>query len=326
MHRCLQCNTVEGKYVLFKAPSVQCFSGAHSGAAAFAIIMLILLLGVLPLTLYFILSRLHKSDNITYEHDGITNIQKLFQCLYIVFKPEFYWFMPITMIEKGVTSILFTLLIKYDEKTQVNVYILFLAFLCAMRIYWQPYYSHLEAYLNREISLGILVMIAFRQYTSQNGVSTGTIAQVGIIVFLPVVMHAIRWISANYVKHQDIILEQTGKFTSKMGGSGSMIKSKSHSNSNAGIKNLNRSESKGFGGNTQMRRSVEKLVVGGSTSGSVGKSKQGLSRQTSSKLSVHDKAAGNGLCAIMSPISGTARGSIIKKQEEQQPLNTTPAP
>ncbi|KAI8608029.1 hypothetical protein BC830DRAFT_53181 [Chytriomyces sp. MP71] len=196
-----------------------------------------------------------------------------------------------------------------------------------MRIYWQPYYNHLEAYLNREISLGILVMIAFRQYTSQNGVTTGTIAQIGIIVFLPVVMHAIRWVSANYVKHQDVILEQTSKLASKMGGSGSMIKTKSHSNSSASIKDLNRSESKGFGHNRQMRRSVEKLVVGGANGPAV-KSKQGVSRQTSSKLSVQDKyqAVNNGFSPAMSPMSGTARGSINKKQDEQQPLNTTPAP
>ncbi|KAJ3282528.1 hypothetical protein HDU79_009861 [Rhizoclosmatium sp. JEL0117] len=201
----LQCVDILGRHVLASAPEVECFSSEHAPAAALAIIILIVFLGFVPLLIAYILKKLHKGGNIKYEEDGITNIERLFQCLYIVFKPEMYYMMPITMLEKGVTSILFTMLVRLNEMVRINVYIIFLGFLCATRIYWQPYHNALEAYLNREISLGILVMIAFRQYTDHYGVTNASLAQVGVIVFLPVVFHLIRWFRSNVEKHQDKI-------------------------------------------------------------------------------------------------------------------------
>ncbi|KAJ3030122.1 UNVERIFIED_CONTAM: hypothetical protein HDU68_010044 [Siphonaria sp. JEL0065] len=201
----LQCNEILGKHVLTTAPEIECFGSQHAPAAALAITILIAFLGGVPLSIWFVLSKLSAGGNIKYEEEGISNIQKLFQCLYIVFKPEMYYMMPITMLEKGVTSILFTMLVKYNSQTQTNVYIMFLAFQCALRIYWQPYHNHLEAYLNREISLGILVMIAFRQFTDQYGVSTSALIQIGIVMVLPVLCHIIRWTRSNYDKHQNKI-------------------------------------------------------------------------------------------------------------------------
>ncbi|KAI9332337.1 hypothetical protein BDR26DRAFT_937957 [Obelidium mucronatum] len=256
----LQCKDILGKYVLTRAPEIQCFGSTHAPAAALAVIILIIFLGIVPLLTAVILRYLAKGDNIRYEEEGISNIQKLFQCLYIVFKPEMYWMMPVTIIEKGVVSILFTMLVKYEEMIKINVYILFLGFLCATRIYWQPYHNHLEAYLNREISLGILIMIAFRQFTDHYGVTTASLVQIGVVVFLPVVLHIIRWTRSNFEKHQDAIADviNSAKLTSKMsastsqkGGLGSQ-NSLSRSQSQHGIKPSGSHKKK-------MRGSVEKL-------------------------------------------------------------------
>ncbi|KAJ3404492.1 hypothetical protein CcCBS67573_g06387 [Chytriomyces confervae] len=241
----LQCNTVQEKYVLFRSPSVECFGSEHGGGAALAVIFLILLLIALPSMIWLVLSRLHKSGNITYEEEGISNIQRLFQCLYIVFKPDMYYMLPVTIIEKGVTSILFTMLIKYEENIQINVFILFLAFLCATRIYFQPYHNHLEAYLNREISLGILVMIAYRQYTE-------------------------KWVTANYQKHEEVIMSQASKVSSKMG-------SQSKHSANGSTTDI--SVSRGKSNPRKMRGSIEKLEKVPGNTGSLLRSKQ-----TGSKL------------------------------------------
>ncbi|KAJ3236568.1 hypothetical protein HDU81_010664 [Chytriomyces hyalinus] len=281
----LQCNTVQEKYVLFRSPSVECFGSEHGGGAALAVIFLILLLIALPAMLWLVLSRLHKSGNITYEEEGISNIQRLFQCLYIVFKPDMYYMLPVTIIEKGVTSILFTMLIKYEENIQINVFLLFLAFLCATRIYFQPYHNHLEAYLNREISLGILVMIAYRQYTEKYGITDGIIAQIGVIVFLPVMMHVIRWVTANYQKHEEVIKSQASKVSSKMGS-----QSKHSASGSATDLGVSRAKSTV----RKMRGSIEKLEKVPGT-GSMLRSKQTGSKMTGTvTVSAAHRPSGSG--------------------------------
>ncbi|KAI9350686.1 hypothetical protein BDR26DRAFT_851336 [Obelidium mucronatum] len=203
----LQCAKVEGANVLSKMPQVQCFGPDHIGAAAFAIVVIVLMLLVLPSVISYLLYKLWRSDMIKYETEGLSPIQTLFQCLYIIYKPEMFYTMPVTIIEKGFIAILFTMLAHTEKHIQTNAYIMVLSALCATRIYWQPFGNHLEAYLNREIALGILAMIALRQYTDQYGVSAFTLAEIGVVIFLPPLFHVLRWIKGNYSKHRDTILE-----------------------------------------------------------------------------------------------------------------------
>ncbi|ORY49343.1 hypothetical protein BCR33DRAFT_713704 [Rhizoclosmatium globosum] len=205
------------KYVLSQVPQVECFGSQHAPAAALAIIIIIIMLGALPGLLCFTLYKLNLNNQIKYEDDGLTPIQKLFRCLYIIFKPEMYYMMPITIIEKGVVSILFAMMAKYDNWIQTNTYIMTLAVLCGTRIYWQPFVNHLEAYLNREIALGILAMIALRQYTDAYGVSTLTLVEIGIVIFLPPSLHLMRWIKENYYKHKETIHQVLSKAGSSVG-------------------------------------------------------------------------------------------------------------
>ncbi|KAJ3020397.1 UNVERIFIED_CONTAM: hypothetical protein HDU68_010190 [Siphonaria sp. JEL0065] len=294
----LQCDEILGKHVIATAPEVECWSSAHAPAAALAVIILIIFLGIVPILIGMILRYLAAGDNIKYEDEGISNIQKLFQCLYIVFKPEMYYMMPITILEKGVVSVLFTMLVKYEEMIQINVYIVFLGFLCATRIYWQPYHNHLEAYLNREISLGILIMIAYRQFTDHYGVTTASLAQIGIVVFLPVVLHMTRWTRSNVEKHQDVIADvlRSAKITRKMSASASQ---NSLSKSQAGGSSMAISTKK-----HKMRSSVEKLTPG--------------KLRTVSMLDRSKNNVGGG-SALQSP-------SNQKNSGETDPLNSTPAP
>ncbi|KAJ3399746.1 Gamma-aminobutyric acid type B receptor subunit 1 [Chytriomyces hyalinus] len=226
----LQCMPFEGQSVLRGAPQIVCFSLEHSGPAAVAIIVLVLMMILFPLGITLLLVKIKRANWVTYEHGDVSQIQSLFQCLYHAYKPEFYYMMPITIIEKGLTSTMFALLAPTNVTLQLDVYIVVLIFTCATRIYWQPYNNTLEAYLNREVSLGILAMIAFRQYTDHFGVSDLLMAEIGIVIFLPLVLHMMRWTQKNYFKHkeviQDIISKKTGsqfsgKQSKKTQGSGS---------------------------------------------------------------------------------------------------------
>ncbi|KAI9336281.1 hypothetical protein BDR26DRAFT_489201 [Obelidium mucronatum] len=201
----LQCTEIEGKNVLSQVPQVECFSSQHAAAAALAVVVLIAMIVGLPCLISLVLYKLWKADLIVYDEEGLTPIQKLFQCLYIIFKPEMFYMLPVTIVEKGVISILFAMMSRYPSLVQMNTYIIVLSGLCGTRIYWQPFANHLEAYLNREIALGILAMIALRQFTDQYGVSNFALAEIGFAIFLPPVLHIIRWIQGNYQKHKEVI-------------------------------------------------------------------------------------------------------------------------
>ncbi|ORY49310.1 hypothetical protein BCR33DRAFT_713681 [Rhizoclosmatium globosum] len=252
----LQCTTIEGKYVLSQVPQVECFGSQHAPAAALAIIIIIIMLGALPVLLGFTLYKLNLNNQIKYEDEGLTPIQKLFQCLYIIFKPEMYYMMPITILEKGVVSILFAMMAKYDNWVQTNTYIMALTVLCGTRIYWQPFANHLEAYLNREIALGILAMIALRQYTDAYGVTPLTLIEIGIAIFLPPCFHLMRWTRENYHKHKDTIHQALSKAGSSLGSKSTRSQTQSTTISQTASA-VNQQRSK-----LGLKGSVDKLNIG----------------------------------------------------------------
>ncbi|KAJ3138174.1 hypothetical protein HK101_003770, partial [Irineochytrium annulatum] len=208
----LECGPLEGVSVVTKVPQVQCFSQPHIGPAAFAIFMLVILLGVLPALLGMLLYRISSCGQISYNVEEMSYGQRLLSTLYISFKPELFFMLPVIIIEKGVVCILFTLMTRYSDASQQNVHIIILAILCQTRVYFQPYGSPLEAYLNREICIGWLVLTAFREYTLNYAVELSTRTEITIVVFLPVVLHVIRWFWTNRGYHAELVeaIQSTG--------------------------------------------------------------------------------------------------------------------
>ncbi|KAI9350706.1 hypothetical protein BDR26DRAFT_851369 [Obelidium mucronatum] len=299
----LQCQTIEGKNVLTQAPQIECFSAQHVGAAAFAIIIISIMMVGLPLGLAYLLYRLWKGDMIKFEHSGLSPLQKLFQCLYIIFKPELFFMMPVTILEKGLVSVLFTLMSRYTGRVQMNVYVMVLSLLCATRIYIQPFSNHLEAYLNREIALGILAMIGLRQYTDQYGVSTLTLLEIGLVIFLPPFLHIIRWTQGNYHKHKEVIHEVVSKRSrngSRSGGSSSF----------SGVKSLEVSTQSVAASATGTAITSRSLIAHGAK-GSI------------EKLSCHSRS---NTVRSMTLSRKTTVEDKSRKPDEQIPLNITPAP
>ncbi|KAJ3193042.1 hypothetical protein HK101_005535 [Irineochytrium annulatum] len=188
----LQCNAVEGKEVVTMVPQVMCLSKAHLPALVLAVAVLILLLGVFPTMAGLRLHRMWSTKSIIYGEDASPS-QKLLQVLYCSFKPEYFYMLPVTIVEKGLVCIIFTLTARFDPGTQLNVHIVLVAALCQTRIYIQPYLNPLEAYLNREVCLGWLVMVAYKYHIATYGASVSVAVQVGAVIALPLVLHAVRW-------------------------------------------------------------------------------------------------------------------------------------
>ncbi|KAJ3190797.1 hypothetical protein HK101_008356 [Irineochytrium annulatum] len=101
------------------------------------------------------------------------------------------------MLEKGFIAILFTLIQKYDETVQLMVHTLVIGALCTGRIYLQPYAASLDAYLNREICVGWIVLIALREYIELYGASIVPRVAVLFVIFIPALLHCLRWIYRN---------------------------------------------------------------------------------------------------------------------------------
>ncbi|ORY39400.1 hypothetical protein BCR33DRAFT_413362 [Rhizoclosmatium globosum] len=200
----------------------------------------------------------------------------------------------------------------------MNVYVMVLSFICATRIYWQPFSNHLEAYLNREIALGILAMIGLRQYTDQYGVSNLLLVETGMVIFLPPFLHIIRWIRGNYHKHKDAI---SGIVSSKIGSIGSRSEKSQTQSLNFSLHSM------GTGGAATSSTSRQRIVIGGK--GSIEKL-QATSRSTMRTASFSKKSINQDQEDNFSPNCGSPNKSpcTMKKEEfdETKPLNTTPAP
>ncbi|KAJ3168141.1 hypothetical protein HK101_011658 [Irineochytrium annulatum] len=250
---------IEGVNVVAKVPQIVCMSQPHIGPAIFAIIVLVILLGVVPCGLCFMLYRLWSMNGITYDADASPG-QRLFQTLYISFKPELFFMLPVIILEKGLVCVLFTLMGHYDDGTQQNAHILILACLCAIRIYCQPYFNPLEAYLNREICIGWLVLIAFRFYALSFPVSLAIQIEVSIVVGLPFVLHAMRWMWTNKDYHADIVSAVTSGGVSSVAGAHAKHEARKARKSgvtNRSIEKLAKTENGAFSPTTH-RRSIMK--------------------------------------------------------------------
>ncbi|KAJ3186393.1 hypothetical protein HK101_009684 [Irineochytrium annulatum] len=124
------------------------------------------------------------------------------------------------MLEKGLISILFTLIQKYDETVQLIVHILVIGGLCTGRIYLQPYAASLDAYLNREICVGWLVLIALREYMELYGATTVARVAVVFVLFIPALLHCMRWMHRNRTSAFELVgaVMDSNAPTSTIGG------------------------------------------------------------------------------------------------------------
>ncbi|KAJ3221770.1 hypothetical protein HDU81_010343, partial [Chytriomyces hyalinus] len=102
----LDCRKVGGAYVDFQAPDEQCFQGAHLPAAIFAIVMLVILLGVYPVTLGYQLYRIQKAGKLKYEEAGdtqhLTVLDELNMTVYEDYRRDYFYMGPIVIWEKGI--------------------------------------------------------------------------------------------------------------------------------------------------------------------------------------------------------------------------------
>ncbi|KAJ3322249.1 hypothetical protein HDU76_013930 [Blyttiomyces sp. JEL0837] len=188
----LDCRNIEGTYVLFPAPSQRCYQGSHIPAAAFAYLMLAALLIAFPTFIGCILYSLWKRGQLDYDEkdkEEVSVKEQMLQSLYLNFKPDYFFIEPLLTLEKGV--IVFILFMTGGSDNTNLPFILLFAMICALRIYIQPYQSVLEAYLNREICLGWLILLALK-ITADTPNTFRISSWVTLFIILPIAFHATR--------------------------------------------------------------------------------------------------------------------------------------
>ncbi|KAJ3095355.1 hypothetical protein HDU97_007014 [Phlyctochytrium planicorne] len=190
----LECRNIVDKTVLHKAPNVQCFKGSHVGPVTIAIIILVIILGVLPLTIFVVLNNLKRANQITYDkHGNLSHYEQMLQNLYLQYKPEFLFIEAYFILERGAIVIFFTVFSE-DNKWSAFGYILLIGTIMLVRIYVQPFQSRLEAYLSREVCQCWIILLAFK-YTAYQPEALGIAPYVIAIMFLPPTLHIVRLIS-----------------------------------------------------------------------------------------------------------------------------------
>ncbi|KAI8848422.1 hypothetical protein BC829DRAFT_214700 [Chytridium lagenaria] len=141
---------------------------------------------------------LKKQNRISYEkHADLPLTDRLLQNLYLQYKPQYMFIEAYFIIERGLIVIFFTVLPEENLWSAIGYIILF-GSIMFVRIYLQPFQDKLEDYLNREISLCWLMLLALK-YTSYRSQSYSIAPYVIAIMFLPPTLHVFRLI-VSYVR------------------------------------------------------------------------------------------------------------------------------
>ncbi|KAJ3116717.1 hypothetical protein HDU96_008956 [Phlyctochytrium bullatum] len=200
----LDCRDLMRRIVVYRAPEIECFRGSHVGPAAFSIIVLLALLFVLPLSEVIVLGVMKRRGEVDYsEQENPDLIAEMKKALYEQFKPQFFYMEPILVWEKGIIVVVFSIL-GYKDSNNYNVYLLLFAITCALRLYIQPHREKLEAYLDREMTVGWIVILAYR-ISSFQASPNSVIPYVIAMMFLPVLFHSVRWLYHAYYTHKDVV-------------------------------------------------------------------------------------------------------------------------
>ncbi|KAJ3108045.1 hypothetical protein HDU96_007697 [Phlyctochytrium bullatum] len=189
----LECRSVMGELVLFKAPYVKCYKGNHNGPVAFAIIVLLVILGVLPLALIGLLGRLKQEGRVVYDKTAeLSQRDQLYQNLYLQYRPQYLFMESYFIFERGAVVILFTILHEENLSSAFG-YVGIIGAIVFVRIYLQPFESQLESFLSREVAVCWLILLAIK-YTTFRAGNPSVGPYIIFIMLIPPVLHVIRLI------------------------------------------------------------------------------------------------------------------------------------
>ncbi|KAJ3333389.1 hypothetical protein HDU76_008640 [Blyttiomyces sp. JEL0837] len=190
------CRSFLSNNVLFTVPNISCFSSQHVGGGAFAITVTIIVLVLVPLSIAGALFYLWRINKIVsrpeYRHEELTLFETMMEHFYMNYRPEFFFIEPFMIWERGVIVAIFAIVESKSYNAQANTYVVLFSSICLLRIYIQPYCYQAEAYLNREICLGFLTMLAIN-FSTYMSPTVNMKPLIAIVLFSPVVLHAIRW-------------------------------------------------------------------------------------------------------------------------------------
>ncbi|KAI8848419.1 hypothetical protein BC829DRAFT_393980 [Chytridium lagenaria] len=187
---------VEASVALLDCRKIMGSFGSHVGPVSFAIFVILLLLVAHPIALVSLLMKMKKEN------------------------PEFMLMEAYFIIERGLIVIFFTV---FPEENRWSAfgYIILFGSIMSVRLYLQPFQDKLEDYLNREISLCWLMLLAFK-YTSFGSNDHDIAPYVIAIMFLPPTLHVLRLVisyssgnSRHIARSKDEIYEAK---TTKKGG------------------------------------------------------------------------------------------------------------
>ncbi|ORY39005.1 hypothetical protein BCR33DRAFT_788456 [Rhizoclosmatium globosum] len=195
----VECVDIEHHSVLYKIPSIECYSQQHAGPAAFAYIVLIILLFIYPAGLLSTLLFLRTKGRILHHHSDETHnpMDRIIEPFYISYRPSYFFMEAVQVWERAIIVLCFTYLHHAgDEATSVPYLGIFIT-ICLIRIYIQPFKNESLLYLSREIGISFIALLFLNQYANHVGQQKPTVFILFLMVF-PVVNHLLRWAAMTY--------------------------------------------------------------------------------------------------------------------------------
>ncbi|KAJ3120745.1 hypothetical protein HK101_006884 [Irineochytrium annulatum] len=188
----LDCRSLLGRSVVFQVPTVTCFEPDHVGPAAFAILVLVVLIILLPLwmVIELFVARRKCGGELNYEAAGERR-EELLQSIYLPYKPKWFYAEPMFILERAAILLMFTWF-GDDANNRTLAYIALFSSVAFIRIYIDPYENAMESLLSREICLCWLIFLAIKYTIFQSAVDVTPVLD--CFMFLPVVLHGLRWI------------------------------------------------------------------------------------------------------------------------------------
>ncbi|KAI9201933.1 uncharacterized protein BJ171DRAFT_515971 [Polychytrium aggregatum] len=144
----LDCRQIGDVKLMYTAANTVCGVGVHFWATIFASTVIAFVLGMAPFWSLVYLYRLKTQKRLALQDEEVWH-----KCFYMSYRPKYYFWLPVGLIERGVILLIFVLY-RSDDVYQVNVVRLLVIFLVVIiRCYTQPYRNPMEGTLSRVSAL-----------------------------------------------------------------------------------------------------------------------------------------------------------------------------
>ncbi|KAI9206119.1 uncharacterized protein BJ171DRAFT_597796 [Polychytrium aggregatum] len=189
----LDCRRINNAVVMYTAANTICWTGVHLGAAVWAIVVLVILVGILPAFMLFRLLTLKKHGCL----DQPDQERVWERCMHLPYRKTYYYWAPLQLLERSTILLYFVFCLPGSNSTSNAARLPLLLAVMGFRFYIQPYKNPVSAKLYQCVGTCwfCLVVINFYLILGTTGWSQVLLGDLAIIIyFAPLVLAVCHYI------------------------------------------------------------------------------------------------------------------------------------